>query len=190
MEADFTRKIVARIKEIILTPQDFWKKQKKSEETHTQRIAGFFIPILSAVAIAVFLGEFFRSSHFYMGYAVLKAVREVVLFVLQYVLAVFFTNELIKTFKGEKNIVAVRKLVLFSMTPFLLVSILTGLFQFLYVLDVLGFYGFYIFWLGANELLGLPKEKKDSYIIITILVNFLVFSFLSIILSKLLTAYF
>ena len=110
--------------------------------------------------------------------------------VLQYLIGVYITNELIKTFKGQKDIVSVRKLVLFSMTPFLLVSIVTGLFQFLYVLDILGVYSFYIFWLGANELLDLPKEKKDSYIIITIIVNFFVFSFLSILLSNLLKAYF
>ena len=190
MEAKFMQEIIATIKEIILTPGDFWKKQKESTEPLSQYITGFFVTVLGVVAIAVFLGEFFRSSHFYMGYAVLKAVREVVLFVLQYFVAVYFTNELIKTFKGEKNIVAVRKLILFSLTPFLLVSILTGLFQFLYVLDILGVYSFYIFWLGAKELLELPEEKMDSYIIITVLVNFFVFSFLSIILSKLLTAYF
>ncbi|MCG6188410.1 Yip1 family protein [Maribellus maritimus] len=190
MEANNKKKIVTTLKENILNPKDFWMTQKESTETHAQRITGFFLPLLGLAAVAVFLGEFFRSSHFYMGYAVLKAMREIVLFVLQYLLAVYFTNELIKTFKGEKNIEVVRKLVLFSMTPFLVVSILTGLFQFLYVLDILGIYSFYIFWLGANELLELPKEKKDSYIIITILVNFFVFSFLSIILSKLLTAYF
>jgi hypothetical protein len=190
MEAKFFQQIISTIKENILNPKEFWKARKESTESHLRSITGFFIPVLAVVAVAVFLGEFFRSAHFYMGYAVLKAIREVLLFVLQYLLAVYFTNELIKTFKGEKDIAAVRKLVLFSLTPFLLVSILTGLFQFLYVLDILGIYSFYIFWIGANELLEIPKEKKDSYLIITILVNFFVFSFLSILLSKLLTAYF
>ncbi len=190
MEATFTKRIITAIKEIVLAPRDFWEKQKGSDKKHSRHITGFFVPILGVVALAVFLGEFFGSSHFYMGYAVLKAIREVLLFVLQYVLAVFFTNELIKTFKGEKNIAVVRQLVLYSMTPFLLVSVVTGLFQFLYVLDILGVYSFYVFWLGASELLTLPVEKKDRYIIITILVNFFVFSFLSIFLSKLLAAYF
>lgn len=190
MEANFTQKIVSTIRECILTPKEFWKSQKVSSDSVSKHISGFFIPVLAVVAVAVFFGEFFKSSHFYVGYAVLKAAREIILFVLEYLLAVFFTNELIKNFKGEKNIVAVRKLVLFSMTPFLMVSLITGLFQFLYVLDILGVYSFYIFWLGANELLELPKEKKDSYIILAVLVNFFVFSFLSIFLSKLLTAYF
>ncbi len=190
MEVKFTQKLFLVIRENILDPKEFWKKQKETNENFSVQITGFFIPVLAATGVAVFLGEFFTSSHFYMGYAVMKALRELVLFILQFSISVYLTNELIKTFKGQKDIISVRKLVLYSMTPFLLVSIVTGLFQFLYVLDILGVYSFYIFWLGANELLDLPKEKKDSYIIITIIVNFFVFSFLSILLSNLLKAYF
>ena len=190
MEAEFSNGLIARIKEVILNPKSFWEKQKESAESHRQMLTGYFLPLLVIIAIAVFLGEFFRSSHFYIGYALLKAVREIVLFILQYFIAVFFTNELLKTFGGEKNIQVSRKLILFSITPFLLVSMVTGLIQFLYVVDILGVYSFYLFWMGAKELVELPEQKKGSYILITIVINFFVFSFLSIFLSKLLTAYF
>ena len=190
MEAKFLNKIIARIKEVILNPKNFWKLQKKSKESQWEMFLSFFFPFLLVIALGVFLGEFFRSSHFYMGYAVLKALREIILFVLIYFVAVFFTNELIKTFGGKKDIQASRRLILFSMTPFLLVSLVTGLFPFLYVVDIVGAYSFYLFWLGAKELLEFPEQKQSSYILITIVVNFFVFSFLSIFLSKLLTAYF
>jgi hypothetical protein len=58
------------------------------------------------------------------------------------------------------------------------------------VVDILGMYSFYLFWLGAKELVKLPENKEHSYILITIVVNFFVFSFLSILLSKLLNAYY
>lgn len=190
METNFLNRIFTQIKDVILNPKSFWTSLKEDEKTLKKPMVEFFIPLLVIVAVAVFLGEFFRSSHFYMGYAALKALREVVLFVLQYYIAVFFTNELLKTFGGEKDIHLSRNLILFSMTPFLLVSVVTGLFQFLYVVDILGVYGFYLFWLGAKELVVLPEQKKGSYILITIVVNFFVFSFLSIFLSKLLAAYF
>lgn len=190
MEAEFFSRLIVRVKDVILNPKDFWESQKESGESHRKMLLEHFLPLLLVVAIAVFLGEFFRSSHFYMGYAVLKAVREIVFFVLQIFLAVFFTNELLKTFGGKKDIQLSRKLILFSMTPFLLVSIVTGLFQFLYIVDILGVYSFYLFWVGAKELVVLPEQKKGSYILITIVINFFIFSFLSIFLSKLLTAYF
>ncbi len=189
MEVSFS-KITAQIKSIILTPKEFWVEKKEKKETQAEMLGGYFVPLMVAVAFVVFLGEFFRSTHFYMGYAVLKGLREIVLFMLEYYLGVFFSSTLMKTFGIEKNIAVARKLVAYSFTPLLLVSMVTGLFPFLYVLDVLGLYSFYIFWIGAHELLNFPNQKQGSYVIITILVNFFVFSILSIFLSKLLTVYF
>lgn len=183
-------KITSQIKEVILNPRDFWVSKKDQDESQAKLLAGYFLPVLLVVAVVVFLGEFFRSPHFYMGYAVLKAVREVLLFVLEYYLAVFFATQLMKTFGSEKNIVVARKLIVYSSTPLLLVSMVTGLFPFLYVLDILGLYSCYIFWVGVGKLLVFPEQKRNSYTIITIVVNFFVFSFLSVFLSKLLTAYF
>ncbi len=91
-----------------------------------------------------------------------------------------------KTFGAEKNIDLARKLVVYSMTPMLLVSVITALFPFLYVVDIFGIYSFYLFWIGAKELLTFPENKEHSYIILTIVVNFFIFSFLSVFLSKVL----
>ena len=90
----------------------------------------------------------------------------------------------------EKNKEIARNLVIYSLTPFLLVSAVTGLMPFLYVIDILGFYCFYIFWVGAKEILVFPDNKQSSYILLTVVINFFVFSFLSITLSKLLEAYY
>ena len=182
--------IVNKVKEVILNPKAFWKSQKEKEEDLSVLLGAYFLPILLVVVLVVFLGEFFRSAHFYIMFALLKAVREFVLFLLAFFALVYFTNTLIKTFGGEKNIKRVRQLVTYSFTPFLLVSLITGLFPFLYPIDILGVYSFYIFWEGGKELLTLPEQKRDSYLILTIMVNFFVFGILSIFLSKLLTTYF
>lgn len=182
--------IIDRIGEIILNPKTFWKSQKETDERLSVLLGGHFLPLLLIVVLVVFLGEFFRSAHFYGGFAALKAVRKFVLFILEFFVAVYITNVLIKTFDGEKNIRLSRQLVTYSFTPFLLVSMVTGLFPFLYPLDILGAYSFYIFWIGGKEILTLPEEKRDSYLVLTIIVNFFVFSFLSILLTKLLTAYY
>jgi hypothetical protein len=189
MKVSFSN-IINSTKDLILYPKSFWISRKEEQDSQLKIFLGFLLPYLLVISIAVFLGEFFRSSHFYIGFALLKSLRVVVLFLLQYFLAVFFTNELIKTFGGEKNIEISRNLVAYSLTPFLLVSIVTGLFPFLYVIDILGLFSFYIFWVGVKELLVFPENKRTSYTLITIVTTFFVFSFLSIILSKLLTAYY
>lgn len=183
--------ITNNIKTSIVNPKSFWIEKKDNLDNQAMLLLGYFFPLLIIAAITVFFGELFRSNHFYIGFALLKSLRVIVLFVLQYFLAVVFTSELMKTFGGIKNKSIAQNLVVYSITPFMLVSIVTGLFPFLYVIDVLGFYGFFIFWVGAKETLNdFPENKQSSYILITIVVNFFVFSFLSITLSKLLTAYY
>lgn len=185
----FTR-LIQTGKELLVDPKVFWEKLKEEPHEKMQLLVGVYIPLVVFAAIAVFLGEFFKSTHFYVATALLKSLRIILLYWLQYYLAVMFTRELMKTFGGTKDTVLARNLVVYSMIPLLLVSMVTGLFQFLYVLDVLGFYSFFIFWIGADVLLNFPENKKTSYTLLTIVVNFFVFSFLSITLSKLLTAYY
>ncbi|WP_372934084.1 Yip1 family protein [Mariniphaga sediminis] len=188
MQKSFKR-IVHNIKEVILEPKTFWEKQKQEQPSQMKLLTGYFLPLLLLVALGVFASEMLRGSRFYITFPLMKASREIVLFLLQYVISAFLTNELIKAFGGEKNMHTARKLVVYSLTPYLLVSFVTGLFPFLYVANILGLYGFYIFWTGVSELLVFPEKKQSSYILVTILANFFVFSFLSVLLSRLLTAF-
>lgn len=182
-------KIFADTRELILNPKGFWEGQKETESGENLFL-NYLVPMLVVLAIAVFIGDFFKRSDFFFEYPVLKAVREILLFILQYFIGVFLSAELMKTFGGEKNTEVARKLMIFSMLPLMLVSIVTGLFPFLYVVDIAGMYSFYVFWIGAKTLLKFPENKDHSYILITIVANLFVFSFLSIILSKLLNAYY
>lgn len=182
--------IIAQAKELILTPAVFWKKQKETSEDTKILWLTYLLPMMLMVAVAVFMGEFFGRTDFFIEYPLLKALREIVLFGLTYYFGVMISAELMKSFGAEKNVEIARKLVAYSMTPFVLISAVNGLFPFLYVLDIVGLYSFYLFWLGAKELLTFPESKEHSYVIITIVANFFVFSFLSVFLSKLLNAYY
>ena len=182
--------ILDKIRGIVFDPKSFWKLQKEKNEGLAVLLGSYFIPVLLIVVLVVFLGEFFRSAHFYGMFALLKAIRKFILFLLAFFTSVYISNILIKTFGGEKNIKLTRQLIAYSFTPILLVSLVTGLFPFLYPLDILGVYSFYIFWVGGKELLTLPEQKRDSYLVLAIVVNFVIFSILSIILTQLLTAFF
>ena len=182
--------ILNNTKELFINPKAFWVGKKKEPDGFEHVFLDFLVPIILGVAIAVFLGDLFRRSDFIVEIPLLNSVQIIVLFSLQYIISVFLTNELIKTFGGKKNINVSRNLVAYSMTPLLLIFILTSLIPFLDILNILGFYGFYIFWIGVDELLVFPENKKSSYTLIAIVANLFVFSFLSILLSKLLTTYF
>jgi hypothetical protein len=184
------KQIATNLNLVMLRPGEFWKRQKNDENSQYRLLTSYFVPLLICVAIAVFIGELVRSNHLYIVFPLLKSLRKIILITLYYLICVFFTNELMGVFGAEKNKQVARKLVVYSMTPFLLVSVVTGLFPFFYVLDVIVLYSFYIFWLGADELVSLKGRDLKKYAVVNIIVCFTLFSFLSIFLSKLLILYF
>lgn len=182
--------IIKICKELLLNTRDFWSSKKDQLDTQFKLLSGFFLPLLSFAALMVLLGELFRSNHFYFGFAILKSLKVIVLFVLQYYVTVFFVRELMKTFGSEKNTKAAQNLVIYSLTPLLLVTMVTGIFPFLYVLDILGLYGFYIFWVGVPEILKFPENKRTRYTMLVLLICLFTFSFMSIFLNELIKVYY
>ncbi len=180
--------LVQNIKDVIITPAKFWEKSK-SPEFSNNLFAQYYLTLVLIATLAVFLGAWFGSPNFYIRFAIVKTLCELLVFILQYYISVYLVNELITSFGGKKNLPASRKLVVFSLTPILLVSIITGLFLVLYVVDVLGLYSIYIFWLGVKELLNLPENKESGYVLITSLLNLFVYGFLSIFLWKIFVSF-
>jgi len=187
--ASSIKNITGKFGILLIQPQKFWKQQKLSQGNSGELLKEFYLPLVVVLTVFIFIGTYFSSTHFYAGYALAKALKTFVLFGVQYFISVFFTRQLITSFKGKKDKQVVQVLVIYSFTPFLLTAAIVGLLPFLYPLKVLGLYGFYIFWLGVQELLEFPKRKETSFILTAILVNFFLFSFLNILLSKLVTAY-
>ncbi len=183
----YLKKLLTNLKEVIFEPVSFWKKQKDTEQHNL--FTEYFLPLLIFTSLMVFAGEIYRGSRFYLIYPLMKAGRELILFILFYPVSVFFTKTLMKTFGGTKNRLMAQKLVIFSLTPVLLISAITGLFPFLYMLMILKLYAFYIFWNGVEVSLELPERKKSGYILVAILANLFIFSLLNITLSGLLNAF-
>jgi len=179
-------KIYTLSQELILNPRAFWRLHADSKESRDEFFKNLLLPLLAAVLVAVFFGEFFRSDYFRILVAALWVIREVALFAALYFVGVYGTNELIKFYGYQDKTAALEKLVSYSLVPFLLVSIVTGFLPFFYFLDVFGIYGFYIFLMGGRRLLQFPKEQRDSLILKIIVANWIIFGILSFSTAKLL----
>jgi hypothetical protein len=183
------KRIGNKIKALILRPASFWKSERIEPTGTQQLITGYFLPLVLMAGFAEFAGQLLKGSGFYLMFPLMRAMREVLLFLLVFVFSVFLSNQLVKTFGGKKDLPAIRRLVIFSLMPVLLISIVTNLFPFLYVLEILGFYSFFIFMSGVEELLIFPDNKRNRYILIALMSNFFIYSFLSIFLSQLVTSF-
>ncbi|HSH18809.1 MAG TPA: YIP1 family protein [Draconibacterium sp.] len=179
--------IVSLVRELILNTRGFWRIHSDARESQDELFKNLLFPLLSAVAIAVFLGEFFRSEYFRIWVALLWVIREIILFGTLYFIGIYGSLELIKYFGYEEKKEDMEKLVSYSLVPFLMISMVTGLFPFFYFLDIFGVSGFYVFFIGSRRVLHFPKEKRDNLILKIIAANWIVFGLLSFITAKLLT---
>src|SRR6056297_2093253 len=81
---DVLKTIFWWMRDLILRPKGFWQSRKQDGTEGHRYYFSYFAPLLLLLALAVFFGEFLRSDHFYVEYALLKALREVALFLLLY----------------------------------------------------------------------------------------------------------
>lgn len=181
---------------VLFEPVLFWKKQKSYTPSILKPVTHYIGPLVLFSALCIFAGELFRGSRLYLFFPVMKAVRKMVLFMLYYFIMIFIIKELmaltgikkdIRT-SGKKDIRTLGKLISYSLTPVIITSFFTGLFPFLYVLDIFGLYGFYIFLTGIKTMFQFRDKGQYAFFISVVISALVIYGILSIILSKLLTA--
>lgn len=167
---------------VVVFPEDFWRANRDVPQTQSQLLGGYLLPLLLVESVAHFTGELLKGQQFYLPFALTKSLREIVLFVLVYFLSVMLVNRLFSFFGAAGSLQDARRLVAYSLTPMVLVSVVTGLVPFLYPLEVLGLFGYYIFWLGARELLVFNSGKLVNFCLTAILLNLFIFGILTVLL--------
>jgi hypothetical protein len=156
------------IKNIVFNPIKFWETIE-SENTPAFLIRNsVLIPLSVLVALAAFLGSlFFTNSELAPLYSVLLSVR----CLLVILISVYATSALLGqiTFPLDlgKDFSNSFKMVVFSVTPFLMCQILSRLFESLLFVNIISLYGLYIFWTGAEKILNPPQYKKMPLLIAT-----------------------
>ncbi|WP_372774172.1 YIP1 family protein [Mangrovibacterium sp.] len=169
---------------MIIAPKNFWKKKLVGGFPDSV-VVTFFLPMVVLVGLSEFLGEVFWNREFLWSYAVSKALRESLSYLLQYAVTVLILGRLLSNFKGTEHKTTLNNVVAYSLLPFLLASMITGLFPALYVLGIIGLYGFYLFIEGAQICLEIPENNQSRFIILSILLIVLIFGTINVISWKL-----
>jgi hypothetical protein len=156
------------IKNIVFNPVKFWETIK-SENTPAALIRNsFLIPLSVLVTLAAFFGSlFFTNSELAPLYSVLFSVKcLLVIFIAVYATSAMLSQityplDLGKDFSNSFKMIVV------SVTPFLMCQILSRLFESLLFVNIISLYGLYIFWIGAEKILNPPQYKKMPLLIAT-----------------------
>jgi hypothetical protein len=156
------------IKNIVFNPVKFWETIK-SENTPAALIRNsFLIPLTILVALSAFFGSlFYANSELAPLYSVLFSIKCLLVIFLAVYTTSYLLGQITYPLDLGKDFNNSFRMVVFSVTPFLMCQILSRLFESLLFVNIIALYGLYIFWIGAEKILNPPQYKKMPLLIAT-----------------------
>jgi hypothetical protein len=157
--------LVARVKNILLTPQTEWPviESESGDTTYLFRSYVAILAAIPAVCVAIGLTMLPFGPVYWLALTgiVYAAISYVMAFVGTWLLALV-VNLLAPSFGGRGDFAGAMKLSVYAQTPYWLAGVFY-LVPALSVLSFLGLYGLYLMWLGLPVLMRPSKEKAPWY---------------------------
>ena len=160
--------IIARVKNIILTPKTEWDAIAAESTLPKQLIIGYVLPLAAIGAIAIFLLAMLFGS--FLG-GLIAALWHLVMVAVSVLVLGFVIDLLAPTFAGQKSFNQAVKVAAYSYTPALvgaalLIIPLLGPF----LLFLISLYCLYVMYLGLPRLMKNPEDKTIVYELVVIVV--------------------
>ena len=151
---------------LIFNPVKFWETIN-SERTPASLVRNsFFFPVVTLVTLSAFIGSLlFTNAEMSPIYSVLFSVKCLVVLIISVYAASFMLGEITFPLDLGKDFNISFRMVVFSITPLLICQIISRLFESLLFVNIIGLYGLYIFWTGAEKMMNPPQYKKMPLLI-------------------------
>jgi hypothetical protein len=154
------------IKNIVFTPVKLWETVKSEQASAGLIRNSFFIPLSLLVALSAFFGPLlFTNAELALSYSVLLSIKYIMVIFIAVYATSYLLGEVTYPLDLGRDFNISFTLVVFSVTPFLMCQILSHMFESLLFVNIIGFYGLYIFWIGAEKILNPPQYKKMPLLI-------------------------
>jgi hypothetical protein len=166
--------LIARIKAILLKPNDEWPKIATERASPSELIMRYALPLAAIGPVASFLhGQVFGFGAMGITWrpglvsGLSSAVVQYVLGIVGIIVLALIADWLAPKFDGVSDRAAAFKLVIYGS----IAAWLAGIFSLLPGLGILGLaglYSLYLYYLGATPLMKVPQEKAVGYTAVTI----------------------
>ena len=172
------------IANIIFNPVKAWETIDSENKPNKVLRDSLFIPLLILVSISTFVGSLiFANTELSAVYSIFVGIKSFVLLYLTTYSAAFILKEITHPLDLGRDFNISFRLIVYSIIPFILCEVLSGLFESLLFVDVIGLYGLYIFWTGAEKLLNPAQHKKMPMLIATTISIISIYAALSFVLN-------
>jgi len=174
------------ISNIIFNPVKAWETIDSENKPNRVLRRNLFIPLLILVSLSTFVGSLiFANTELSAVYSIFIGVKSFVLLYLTTYSAAFILKEITHPLDLGRDFNISFRLIVYSIIPFILCEALSGLLESLLFVDVIGLYGLYIFWTGAEKLLN-PAQHKKMPMLIAITISIIgIYTALSFVLNLL-----
>jgi len=146
---------------LILNTEEEWDKIRSENLTAGYFSRNLVFPLALIASLSAFLGSFFFiDTGLSAFYSVLTGVRFLLIFIITIYGTAFIFSKVAKSFNTDCDPETSFRLTAGSVMPLLLCQIVSLLFESFIFVNILAFYGLYIFWTGISKLSSPPSEKK------------------------------
>jgi hypothetical protein len=156
------------IKNIILNPVKTWETIDIENKTIRFLRDNFLFPLIILVSLSAFVGSLiFTNSELSLIYSVFVGLKSFILLYFTVYATAFIFKEITYPLDLGRDFNISFRIILYTITPYLICQILSRIFESLLFVDIIGLYGLYIFWVGTERLLTPPNHKKMPMLIAT-----------------------
>ncbi len=182
----------SRVFNILFHPAEEWNRVVAENSTKKAMIKSYGLPLIVITSLASLIGNALFSYYFSVSivYVIVSAIIVFIVSLFAIYLSALIVNELAPSFDAKKNIDRSFQLVIYSFTPYFLVSTIAFLVPPLRFIGFFGLYGIVLFWKGATIILKTPEDKKAGFVVVSSLVILGIIAFLYVILGILSSSFF
>jgi hypothetical protein len=160
---------ISGIKEILFNPVKAWETIYSLKKPVKVVRDSILFPLLILTSASAIVGSlFFINTHLSTVYSLLAGIRIFISVFLTVYASSYIVGEITFPLDLGRNFSVSFRIIVYSIVPFLLCQILSGIFESLQFVNLIGLYGLYIFWTGAEKLLNPPSYKKMPLLIASV----------------------
>ncbi|MBK7628526.1 MAG: YIP1 family protein [Bacteroidales bacterium] len=174
------------LRNIIFSPVKAWETIDSENKSVKATRDNFLFPLIILVTISAIAGSLlFTNTELSPVYSIFTGIKWFLVFFVTIYLTSFILGEITFPLDLGKDFSVSFRLIAYSLAPFILCQILSRLFESLLFVNIIGLYGLYIFWTGAEKLLNPPQYKKMPLLIATTITLGVIYVGTSVLLSML-----
>lgn len=169
------KQVGERTRRLILQPESEWSLIGKEQTTQRQVWQEYVRPLIVWMVLLSLLGALFFHAGYGINFSYLLAstfYNFTVVFGTVY-LSSLLIREITPNYILTENKNQAVKLVLYSSSAFILSSSFSALLNIPplnSLLTLCGVYSFYLFWLGIPGMLGMSRERRNRFAVVSILI--------------------